>query len=151
MIDVRVTARADYALRAALILARSEGVLSKAAAVADQAGIPLGFLENILADMRRASIVRGQRGADGGYALARPAVEITVGDVIRAVDGPLSTVRGEPAAGLGYAGPMAPLQTVWVAVAENLRSLLDGVTLADLAEDHLPVSITDLAVSPRGT
>jgi Rrf2 family protein len=142
---VRVTARADYALRAAVVLARSEGTLSKAAAVAEAADVPLGFLENILADMRRTSLVRGQRGAEGGYLLARPAADITVGDVVRAVDGPLSSVRGEPAGDLGYEGPAAPLQTVWLAVAESLRELLDDVSLADLAEDRLPGSVRELA------
>jgi Rrf2 family protein len=142
---VRVTARADYALRAAVVLARAEGSLNKAAAVAEAADVPLGFLENILADMRRTGLVRGHRGADGGYVLTRPAADITVGDVLRAVDGPLSSVRGEPADLLGYEGAAAPVQTLWVAVAEDLRALLDAVTLADLAADRLPPEVLRLA------
>ncbi len=144
---VRVTARADYALRAAVELARAGGELTKAAALADSAGVPLGFLENILADMRRTGLVKGHRGAEGGYTLGRPATLITVADVILAVDGPLASVRGEPADTLDYVGSAAPLQVLWVAVQASLRDLLEHVTLDDLARGDLPDRITELAAT----
>jgi len=144
---VRVTARADYALRASVELARADGALTKAASLATAAQVPLGFLENILADMRRTGLVKGHRGADGGYTLARPAEEISVADVIRAVDGPLASVRGEAAQDLDYAGGAAPLKVVWVAVRASLRQLLEAVSLADLAHDQLPARVTELAAA----
>ena len=142
---MRVTARADYALRAGVELARAEGSLVKAATLAESARVPLGFLENILADMRRTGLVRGHRGAEGGYALSRPAAAISVADVIRAVDGPLASVRGEAAQDLDYEGSAAPLKVLWVAVRASLRELLEQVSLEDLARDRLPDRVRGLA------
>ena len=101
---MRISAKADYAVRAAIELARTEDGPTKGTAIANAQGIPLKFLENILIDMRHAGLVRSQRGAEGGYWLARPAAEISVADVIRAVEGPLASVRGGPPEEVAYAG-----------------------------------------------
>ena len=93
---MRISARADYAVRAAVVLAAAGDGPTKGEAIAQAQSIPLKFLENILGDLRHAGLVRSQRGADGGYWLGRPASEITVADIIRAVEGPLASVRGGP-------------------------------------------------------
>jgi Rrf2 family protein len=111
--------------------------------------IPLKFLENILTELRRAELVATQRGADGGYRLARPADEISLADVIRAVDGPLANVRGERPDVVTYAGAAGPLQDVWLAVRTNLRAVLETVTLADVAAGRLPDAVAELAASGR--
>jgi Rrf2 family protein len=146
---VRVSAKADYAIRAAieLAVAAGEGPV-KGDRIAQAQGIPLKFLENILTEMRRAGLVRSQRGAEGGYWLALPPEEITVADVIRAVEGPIANVRGLPPEEVEYAGSAAKLQEVWVAVRANLRAVLESVTLADLARGELPESIGALTSDP---
>ncbi len=130
MLTMRLSARADYALRAAIELAASkEGhVTSDQLAKAQQ--IPAKFLEAILTQLRRAGLVRSQRGPDGGFWLARPADEISLADIIRAIDGPLLGVRGERPENLGYIGAAEPLQTVWIALRANERAILEEVTLA---------------------
>jgi Rrf2 family protein len=145
---VRVSAKADYAIRAAVELAaRGEGP-TKGDVIADAQSIPPNFLENILADLRNAGIVTSRRGADGGYWLARPAAEIALADVIRAVDGPLANVRGVRSEQLAYEGSAAKLLEVWVAVRASLRDVLEQVTLADVASGNLPASVAELAARP---
>ncbi len=143
---MRISAKSDYAVRAAaeLAFASAEGPV-KGEQLAARQGVPLKFLENILGSMRTAGIVATRRGADGGYLLARPASGITVADVIRAVDGPLASVRGEPPEALEYPGAAAHLAEVWIAVRASLRGVLERVTLADLAHGHLPASVRELA------
>jgi Rrf2 family protein len=144
---MRVTAKADYAVRAAVELAAGgEGPL-KGEAIATAQGIPLRFLENILAELRHAGLVRSQRGAVGGYWLARPADEITIADVIRAVEGPLASVRSERPEELSYSGTAAALRDVWLALRVNIRAVLENVTLADIAAGELP---EDLAAPAAG-
>jgi Rrf2 family protein len=146
---MRVSAKADYAVRAAVELAaRGEGPI-KGEAVSQAQDIPLKFLENILGELRHAGLVRSQRGMDGGYWLARPAEEITVADVIRAVEGPLASVRGDSPEALRYAGRSEPLRNVWIAVRANLRAVLEDVTLADIAADDLPDRITHITDDPE--
>jgi Rrf2 family protein len=128
---VRVSAKVDYALRAMLELAAADGLV-KGERVATAQGIPQKFLENILLDLRRAELVASQRGAEGGYMLARPAEEITVADVIRAVEGPIASVRGERPDGLSYSGPAAALKDTWLELRAAMRGVLEGTTLADL-------------------
>jgi Rrf2 family protein len=134
---VRTTAKADYAVRAAVELAAA-GDLATAEHIAQAQQIPLNFLENILRDLRRAGIVDSRRGQAGGYVLARPATEITIADVIRAVEGPLANVRGLPPESLDYPGSAEKLRDVWVALRAGVRSVLEGVTLADVASGELP-------------
>ena len=146
---MRISARADYAVRAAVELASAGGGPVKGEALATAQGIPPKFLENILGDLRHARLVRSQRGAEGGYWLARPAEEISVADVMRAVEGPLATVRGEPPEDVRYAGAAEPLQQVWIAVRKNLRAVVEHVTLADVAAGRLPDEVAALARDPE--
>ena len=146
---MRVSAKTDYALRAAVELAAApEGTPVKGERLATSQSIPLRFLENILAELRHAGLVRSQRGSEGGYALARPAGEITVADVIRAVEGPLASVRGEAPEDVAYGGAAQPLQDVWIAVRAALRNVTEHVTLADLAGGAVPQDIARLASDP---
>jgi Rrf2 family protein len=146
---VRISAKADYAVRASVELAAApEGVPVKGDQLARSQAIPLKFLENILGELRHAGIVQSRRGQDGGYWLARPAAEVTVADVIRAVEGPLASVRGGPPEGVAYEGAAEPLQRVWIAVRGALRSVVEQVTLADLAGGTLPPEVDELARDP---
>ncbi|MGH2763359.1 MAG: RrF2 family transcriptional regulator [Thermoleophilaceae bacterium] len=145
---MKVTAKADYAVRAVLELAAVDGGLVKGERISRAQGIPLKFLENILIDLRHASIVHAQRGAEGGYRLARAPSEVTLGEVIRAVEGPLASVRGEPPESVSYAGPAEHLRTVWIAVRASLRTVLDDLTLADVVEGRLPQQVQRLTEPP---
>lgn len=107
--------------------------------------IPLQFLEHILLDLKRAGIVRARRGAKGGYWLARPADEVAVADVIRAVEGPIANVQSEPPESITYTGNAAELQNVWIAVRANLRAVLESVTLEDIVSGQLPPDVRELA------
>lgn len=147
---MRISAKADYAVRAAIELATNDaGTPTKGEAISRAQGIPLKFLENILGDLRHAGLVRSQRGAEGGYWLAKPANEITVADIIRAVEGPLASVRGERPEAIDYSGSAEPLQQVWIAVRSALRSVAEQVTLAHLAAGKLPARIDKMARDPE--
>ena len=146
---MRLSAKADYALRASLELATATDAHVKAEAVARAQSIPLRFLEQILLDLKHAGLVASQRGAEGGYWLARPPASITVADIIRAVEGPLASVRGGRPEDVEYAGSAEPLQRVWIAVRASLRSVVERVTLADLAGGHLAKDIESLAKDPE--
>jgi Rrf2 family protein len=141
---VRISAKEDYSVRATIELARAAPASVKRERISQAQGIPIHFLENILLELKRAEIVEAQRGADGGFRLARPAAEITVADIVRAVTGPLATVRGVRPPALDYEGSAEPLQEVWIALRINVRAVLEAVTLADLASGKLPKSIKDL-------
>jgi Rrf2 family protein len=145
---VRISAKADYAVRAAVELAAGGDGPTKGEAIARAQGIPLKFLENILGDLRHAGIVRSQRGSEGGYWLGRPAGEITVADVIRAVEGPLASVRGQRPEDIDYGGAAEALSQVWFAVRTSLRSVVESVTIADVAAGKLPGSVAKLAADP---
>jgi Rrf2 family protein len=142
---MRITAKADYAVRAAVELAAAEesGRPVKGEALAKAQGIPQNFLENILTELRRAGIIRTRRGADGGYQLARPAGEISVADVLRAVEGPLAAVQGVRPDQLAYGGAAETLPEVWVALRASLRDVLEHVTVADIAQGKLPAVVKD--------
>jgi Rrf2 family protein len=142
---VYVSARADYALRAMLAVADAArstgggcraGELVKAASLAERQNIPLSFLQGILLDLRRAGLLHSHRGTEGGYALTRPAAEISVGDVLRAVGGALTSVRGLPADRAGYHGVAAGLRDVWLAVDGAIALVVDRTSLADLLADR---------------
>ena len=145
---MRVTAKVDYAVRALLELAVAGEGPVKGERIAQAQEIPLKFLENILIDLRHANVVRAQRGAEGGYWLARPANEVTLGEIIRAVEGPLASVRGEPPEDMNYTGAAEHLRTVWVAVRASLRSVVDELTLADVVADRMPARIRRLTEAP---
>jgi Rrf2 family protein len=145
---MRVSAKADYAVRATVELAAAGGGPLKRQHLAAAQDIPAGFLENILLDLRQADVIHSQRGPEGGYWLARPASEISVADVVRAVEGPLASVRGERPGALRFHGTAEPLEGLWVAVRASLRSVLESVTLADLAAGELPVEVAELTRDP---
>ncbi|MER5856760.1 RrF2 family transcriptional regulator [Streptomyces sp. NPDC059688] len=146
---MRISARADYAVRAVLELAVRQGNGPvKAEEIAAVQDIPHKFLEGILGDLRRAGVVDSRRGGGGGYRLARDAAAITVADVVRAVDGPIVSVRGERPTSLSYTGTAQPLLPLWIALRANVRRILEGVTVADLAADALPEPVRALAAEP---
>ncbi len=146
---MRVSAKADYAVRAAVELATAEsGAPVKADQLARNQAIPQKFLENILTELRHAGLVASRRGQEGGYWLARPAADITVADVIRAVEGPLASVRGEAPERLAYQGAAEPLQQVWIALRTALRSVVEEVTIADVAAGALPAAVATMAENP---
>ena len=148
---MRISAKVDYAVRAAVELAGAtdDDRPVKAERIATAQGIPLNFLENILGELRHAGIVRSHRGADGGFRLARPAGDITVADVIRAVEGPLASVRGGPPEEAAYDGAAQALPRVWIAVRANLRSVVENVTVADIAAGRIPAKVDRLADDPE--
>lgn len=141
---MRVTARVDYAVRAARELAAAHPDTLTAETIATGQELPLAFTKQILARMRRAGIVQAQRGGDGGYRLGVPPEDVSVADIVRAVEGPLADVRGEPPEELDYPGDGQVLRTLWIATRASLRSVLEHVTLADLAKGHLPPGIDAL-------
>lgn len=150
---MRTTAKVDYAVRAVVALAAVEGDdaeddLVKAHELATREDIPPKFLETILADLKRARLVISRRGAAGGYRLGRPAAEITVADIVRAVEGPLADVRGERPEAIRYPEGLEALQRMWIAVRANLRAVLESTTVADLAAGRLPAEVDALADTP---
>ncbi len=146
---MRVSAKTDYALRAMVELAAVEGGPPvKGERLATSQSIPPRFLENILLQLRNAGLIESRRGADGGYRLARPATEITLADVIRAIDGPLAGVSGARPETLDFQGRAEPLRDVWIAVRASLRAVLENVTLADVAGGELPDNVRALIAEP---
>ena len=145
---MQISAKTDYAVRALLSLAAREPELVKIDVVVSEQGMPRKFVEAILGELRRAGIVRSQRGADGGYALARPAREITLGSVLRAVDGPLAEVRGLRPHETSYVGAAEHLPTIWVAVRAALRDVLDTTTVEQVRAGKLSARVRRLAEAP---
>jgi Rrf2 family protein len=147
---MRVSAKTDYALRAAVELAAAEasGAPVKGERLATSQSIPLRFLENILLQLRHAGLVESRRGAEGGYRLGRPAAEISLADVIRAIDGPLAGVSGARPETLEFTGPSEPLRDVWIAVRAALRGVLETTSLADVAAGELPEHVRELVAEP---
>ena len=149
MLHMRLSARADYALRAAIELATAGGAHVTAEQLARAQQIPGKFLEAILTQLRRAGLVRSQRGPEGGFWLARPAEDISLADIIRAIDGQLVGVRGERPENIGYIGAAEPLQSVWIALRANERAILEAVTLAHIVTGELPDRVVQLTNDPR--
>jgi Rrf2 family protein len=148
---VRVTAKVDYAVRAAMVLARASDAGSgpmKGEQIGTDQHIPVKYLENILSELRQGGLVRSQRGAEGGYWLAKAPEEVSIADIIRAVEGPLATVRGERAEQLDYGDDSGALQEMWIAVRASLRSVLESVTLADVVSADLPRAVQKLVDDP---
>ena len=131
---MRVSAKVDYALRAMVELAAAPPGPLKSERIASAQAIPQKFLENILLDLRRAGLVTSQRGTEGGYGLARPAHAISLADVIRAVEGPIATVRGVRPEDVSYVGRAAPLRQVWIDLRAAMRGVLEETSLADVLE-----------------
>jgi Rrf2 family protein len=148
MSAVRISAKEDYAVRAVLELAAHGGGPLTRDDISEAQEIPNAFLQNILVELRHAEIVEAQRGREGGFKLARPAQEITVADVVRAVTGPLATVRGNRPPAVQYNSTAEPLKAVWVALRANIRAVLERVTLADLAAGALPATVMKITANP---
>ena len=147
---MRISAKADYAVRAALEMAAApEGEPVKGERLADAQQIPLQFLEHILLELKHAGLVQARRGARGGYWLARPATEISIADVIRAVEGPLANIHESAPEELHYEGAAERLRDIWVAVRHNLRAVLENITLAEVASGRLPWRIDAMLNNPE--
>jgi Rrf2 family protein len=146
---MRISAKEDYAVRAVLELAIADGGPLKREQISEAQKIPLAFLQNILMELRHAEIVEAQRGREGGVRLARPAAQITVADVVRAVSGPLATIRGTRPQAIEYNAQAEPLKHVWVALRSNIRAILEHVTLAELAASRLPPAVKKAAGNPE--
>jgi Rrf2 family protein len=147
--SVHISAKADYAVRAMLVMAAEpHGNPISGEAIAVRQGMPVKFVENTLVELRRTGLVASRRGAAGGFMLGKPPNRITIADVVRAVDGPLSEIRGERPDSTSYDGPVEPLQSVWIAVRASLRSVLEHVTLADVVTDQLPRKVRKLTEDP---
>ena len=146
---MQISARADYAVRALAELAAQGGGPVKGERLATAQQIPAKFLENILAELRHAGLLFSQRGAEGGYWLARPATDISIADIIRAVDGPLANVRGQRPEMVDYDGAAKHLSEVWIGVRASVRAVLEQVSLAALVEGPLPASVLELTLDPE--
>ena len=152
---VDISARTEYAIRALLMLAEQAAAAQAPSApvsvdaLASRQTLPRKFLEAILGDLRRAEIVVSRRGSSGGYALARSAAQISLGDIFRAVDGPLAEVRGLRPHETSYDGVAEHLPVVWVAVRASLRRVLDGTSLQQLLTGELPAEVRLLAQDPQ--
>jgi len=147
-LPMRVSAKADYALRAVAELAATSGTLKRERIAAAQT-IPMEFLENILLELKHVGIVQSQRGSSGGFRLGRPAGEISLADVIRAVDGPMANVRGSRPEQVEYAGPAEHLRDVWIAVRASLREILEAISVQDLVDGSLPKRVEELTRRPE--
>lgn len=158
---MHISARVDYAVRTLLEIARAPQIhrasdrvavqvapVVKAEAISTAQHIPPKVLETVLAELRRADLVTSRRGPDGGYWLARPAAQIFIADVIRAIEGPLASVRGERPEDVRYPGAAEPLQRVWIALRVNIRAVLENVSINDIAQDRLPGFIGTLTEDP---
>jgi Rrf2 family protein len=140
---MRVSAKSDYAVRALIEIARHAADQPvRAEEVGRLQDIPKGFLQAILADLRKADILLSQRGQAGGWRFARPPAEVSVADVIRAVDGPLVSVYGVRPESVEYNATAQGLQDVWVAARTSLRDVLEHVSIEELVDGGLPAAVT---------
>jgi Rrf2 family protein len=143
---VRISSKIDYGFRALAELAvRGEQGPCRAEDVANAQGIPLTFLLGILAELKKAHLVRSHRGRVGGYSLSRPPEEMTLADVARALEGPLVSVHDQSLRTLRYEGSAEALSDVWMALRTSMRDVLENVTVADLAKGALPAEIRKMA------
>lgn len=148
---MRIPAKVDYAIRALAELAVAGDGPVKAEHIADAQDIPITFLRDIMRELKRDRLVRSLRGPDGGFVLARPADEIALADIFRALDGPLAEVRDQSLSAMTYKGAAEELPVVWMAVRASLRRVLETTTVADLASGALPAAVTRLAEEYRTT
>ena len=145
-----VTARADYALRAAVELAAAGATARTVAQIAAAQNIPPRFLENILLVLRHARLLDSRRGSEGGFRLARPATEISLAEILIALEGPLPSVHGLSPAELVFEGSAIALREVWLAVSANLMAVLEHITLAQVASGDLPPEVQLLTPEMTG-
>ena len=147
--SVQISAKADYAVRALVVIAaQPDQTPITGRTIATSQDMPVKFVENTLVELRTSGLVRSQRGTGGGYILGRPADQISIADIVRAVDGPLAHVRGDRPETLHYPEPAAPLQTIWIAVRATIRDVLEHVTLAHIVNGTIPQHIQQLTHDP---
>jgi Rrf2 family protein len=146
---VHISAKADYAVRVMLEIAAHGPNLVKATVVIDHQDLPRKFVETILVELRRADLIRSQRGAEGGYTLARPATAISIGQIVRAIDGPLAEVRGIRPDECEYTNAAQNLADVWIAARAALRKVLDETSLARVLAGKLPTHVRRMTESPE--
>ena len=144
---MHISAKVDYGLRALCTLA-SSGTPQTADQLAEAQGLPVRFLRSILNELRRGGIVNSHRGNEGGYQLARPAKDITLGEVFRRLEGPLAEVRGLRPEAASYDAAASNLQTIWVAVRACLREVLDEISIAEVVSGELPDHVSSLVAKP---
>ena len=142
---MRISERVDNAVRAMGELAVAGGESAKAESISVRQDISLKYLLDIFRDLKRAELVRSKRGPDGGFTLSRPAADISLADIFRAVDGPLADVHDESLRGLAYPTPAEQLPVVWMAIRGSLRRVLETVSVDDLVTGRLPAAVVDLA------
>ncbi|HET6793003.1 MAG TPA: Rrf2 family transcriptional regulator [Acidimicrobiales bacterium] len=135
---MKVSTRGDYASRALLSLALHAGqqVPTSVRDIAERTGLPQPYLEQILLALKGAGLVRSKRGVGGGYVLARSPSDITLGQIVSAVDGPIQAGDfGEPHqnGACDHEGQCV-LLSVWSEVGQHMRRHLDSFTLADMVE-----------------
>jgi Rrf2 family protein len=145
---VYISARVDYATRALVAIAAADGASVRAETIAAEQDLPVGFVKNILGELRRSGFVLSHRGNVGGYRLARPAKEIALADVFRALEGPLAEVRGVRPEQASYQGSSAHVLDAWVAVRAALRLVLETTTIGDVASGNLPAKVKRLIAAP---
>ncbi|GAB4582416.1 RrF2 family transcriptional regulator [Nocardia sp. IFM 10818] len=145
---MHITAKVDYAVRTLVEIAKAQQDSVKADAIVLAQDIPPKVLESVAADLRKGGLVTSRRGPDGGYRLARPAGQISIADVIRTVEGPLASVRGQRPEDVAYTGAAEPLQRVWIGLRVNIRAVLERVSIADIANDLLPPFLDELLHDP---
>lgn len=148
---MRISERVDNAVRAMAVLAASDGSAVKAETISRGQDISLKYLLDILRDLKRAELLRSKRGPDGGFTLSRPADQISLADVFRAIDGPLADVHDESLRDLAYAAPAESLPQVWMAIRGSLRRVLETVSVADLVAGALPDEVRVLAAEYEAT
>ncbi len=146
---MHISTRSDYSLRVLIELARASGTTS-AEHLASAQSIPRRYLDQILSTLKRSGFLTSVRGSDGGYRMARDPATITVAEVMRAVDGPITTVRGESPQYIKYLGSSLPIQAMWSALQVNIDAVLTGVTIGDLADGVLPDRVQRLAEGVSG-
>ena len=142
---MRISERVDNAVRAMGELAVAGGESVKAESISVRQDISLKYLLDIFRDLKRAELVRSKRGPDGGFTLSRPAADISLADIFRAVDGPLADVHDESLRGLAYPTPAEQLPVVWMAIRGSLRRVLETVSVDELVTGRLPAAVVDLA------
>ncbi|MRS11801.1 MAG: Rrf2 family transcriptional regulator [Actinobacteria bacterium] len=147
---MRLSARSEYGLLALIDMASSEGGRPLATReLAESRGIPAAFLEQLLADLRRAGLVRATRGPRGGFALARPAGDITALEIVEALEGAIApSVCAPDGCGRGEGCAAA---SVWGEVSGAVRAALSGFSLARLAEEQTRLDRAPLTCTTRRT
>ena len=141
---MRITARVDYAVRAAIELAAAAPGALTGEQIATAQGIPIRFLQAILSDLQHARLVTSQRGREGGYRLALPPAEVSIARVMRIEQGFLAEVHGQRPEDVSYPGAAEPLAQVWVAAREAYRRVLENVTLADVVAGKMPPQVAEM-------